>query len=249
MNELSFFTMLLLGLFGAFAQIEFLGLRIFQLGRPLMSATIAGLIVGDVPMGLAVGATLELLALGVYNYGGAPIPDYTTGAILGVAFGHLGGLTPTSAVGLAVPIAVLAGQIDILTRVGNAFLIHRADHAAEKGDYKAIEKWHLLGMIPWGLSRFIPIFFGLYFGSTFVENIVAYIPEWLTNGLKTAGGILPALGIGMLLVYLPIKKFWPFLIVGFVLAAYLNLSLIGVSLFAAALAMLVVSMNKKPESA
>lgn len=248
MENYSVFTMLVLALWGAFSQIEFLGPRVFQLGRPLMSATVAGLIVGNLPMGLAVGATLELLALGVYNYGGAPIPDYTTGAILGVAFGHISGLAPEVAVGLAVPIAVLAGQIDVLTRVGNSFLVHKADAAAEKGDAKSVEKWHLLGMIPWGLSRFLPIFLGLYFGSEVVQNISSFIPGWLTAGLKTAGGLLPALGIGMLLVYLPIKKFWPFLVLGFVLAAYLKIPLLGVALTAGALAALFTIM-RKPEHA
>lgn len=35
------------------------------------------------------------------------------------------------------------------------------------------------------------------------------------NGLKVAGGLLPALGISILLRYLPIKKNISFLILGF----------------------------------
>jgi len=48
-----------------------------------------GLIVGDVPLGLAIGGTLELMSLGLWTYGGATIPDYMTGAIVGTAVAAL----------------------------------------------------------------------------------------------------------------------------------------------------------------
>ena len=40
----------------------------------------------DVTTGLVVGGTLNLLVLGIGNFGGASIPDYMTGALLGTAF-------------------------------------------------------------------------------------------------------------------------------------------------------------------
>ncbi len=33
-----------------------------------------------------------MMSLGVHSYGGAVVPDYTTGAILGVTFGYLTGI-------------------------------------------------------------------------------------------------------------------------------------------------------------
>ena len=55
--------------------------------RPLIAAFVTGLVVGDVQTGLMIGGTLELMALGVYTYGGATIPEYSVGAILGTYFG------------------------------------------------------------------------------------------------------------------------------------------------------------------
>lgn len=50
--------------------------------KPSMAGFFAGLIMGDMTTGLIVGGTLNLLVLGVGNFGGASIPDYMTGAVL-----------------------------------------------------------------------------------------------------------------------------------------------------------------------
>ena len=50
------------------------------------------------------------------------------------------------------------------------------------------------------------------------------------NGLKTAGGLLPALGIAILLRYMPLKTYWMYAIAGFVAATYLKVPMLGVAL-------------------
>ena len=58
------------------------------LARPLVAATVAGAIVGDLNAGLAVGLLLELFALDVLPVGASRYPDYgpgTVGAVLVVA--------------------------------------------------------------------------------------------------------------------------------------------------------------------
>lgn len=57
--------------------------------------------------------------------------------------------------------------------------------------------------------------------------VVNHLPMWLMNGLKTAGGILPSLGIAILLRYLPVSRNISYLIVGFVLAAYLKVPVLA----------------------
>lgn len=43
---------------------------------PLFAATFTGLVLGDVQTGLMIGATLQLMTLGVATYGGATVPDF-----------------------------------------------------------------------------------------------------------------------------------------------------------------------------
>ena len=54
------------------------------------------------------------------------------------------------------------------------------------------------------------------------------MPTWFTTGLSIAGGLLPGVGMAMLLMYMPLNKYWSFLIVGFVLAAYLSVPTLGI---------------------
>ena len=58
--------------------------------------------------------------------------------------------------------------------------------------------------------------------------------KWLGDGLSVAGAVLPAVGFAILLRYLPVKKHFPYLILGFVLTALLttvfsNIQLLGSS--------------------
>lgn len=230
---------IVLAAFGFFSIWENLNLLFFQFGRPLMTGTVTGILVGDLKTGLAIGATLELAALGVYTYGGASIPDYASGAILGTYFANQASLSPQAAIGLAVPIALLLTQLDILARMANLFFQHRADAYVKSVDLRRVGLMNMLGTLSWGLSRAIPIFFGVWLGSGPVKAAVNESPQWLLDGLQTAGGILPALGIAMLLRLLPLRQYWPFLVIGFIVAAYLKVNLVGVALLGLAMAALV----------
>ena len=58
-----------------------------MLRRPLLTGTVAGIIMGDMVQGLAIGATLELMWMGVGNVGAYSAPDIVAGAIIGVSLG------------------------------------------------------------------------------------------------------------------------------------------------------------------
>ena len=212
--------------------------------KPTMAGFFAGLVLGDVQTGLIVGGTLNLLVLGIGNFGGASIPDYMTGALLGSAFAIQSGQGAEFGVTLAIPIGLLMIQLDILARFSNTFFQHKAEKLVEEGNYEAAARMNLFGIIPQALSRMLPVFLALVFGSAFVELVVNNLPMWLMNGLKTAGGILPSLGIAILLRYLPVSKNISYLILGFVLAAYLKVPVLGVALIGLAAAILSYQSEK-----
>ena len=212
--------------------------------KPTMAGFFAGLVLGDVQTGLIVGGTLNLLVLGIGNFGGASIPDYMTGALLGSAFAIQSGQGAEFGVTLAIPIGLPMIQLDILARFSNTFFQHKAEKLVEEGNYEAAARMNLFGIIPQSLSRMLPVFLALVFGSAFVELVVNNLPMWLMNGLKTAGGILPSLGIAILLRYLPVSKNISYLILGFVLAAYLKVPVLGVALIGLAAAILSYQSEK-----
>lgn len=210
---------------------------------PVIVGAITGLIVGDLTLGLAIGATLQLMVLGVGTYGGASVPDFTTGAIVGTAFAYMTGKGIEFALAIAVPVGLLMVQLDVLARFTNTFFLHRIDKNIEEVNTKAIARNTVLGMFPWGLSRAIPVAIMLIFGQKVVNVIVNDMPDWLMGGLKVAGGLLPVVGIAVLLKYLPTNKYIAYLIIGFFFAAYLEVPMMGVALIGAALA--IVHFNRK----
>lgn len=217
--------------------------------EPVIAGFITGLIMGNVATGLTVGGTMQLMQMGVHNYGGSTIPDYMSATIISAAFAIVNNAGVEVALLIAVPVAVLLMQLDVLARIVNTFVQHRAEYYLEKRNYRKIEIWNYLGIIPWGLSRALPIFVALFFGEGLVETLINITPQWMTDGFKVAGGLMPALGIGILLRYLPISNFYGYVLIGFFLAAYLSVPMMGVAVIGIALALIHYKQMEKQDIA
>lgn len=241
-------AIIVLSIYVAIAVLDQISL---QLGpySPLFGGAITGLVLGDLKTGLIVGATLQLMTLGVATYGGATVPDFLTGSIMGTAYAIIAHKGAEYGIGLAVPIGLLLTQLDILARMTNTYFQHRADRFAEEGNARGVERQNIWGTIPWMLSRFIPVVVGLVYGQSVVTAINNFIPQWFILGLKAAGMILPAMGIAILMRYLPLKKYWPFFIIGFVFMAYFSktFSILGVALIGLAMAGLYLTFGTNLE--
>lgn len=212
-------------------------------GEALFAGAVTGLIVGNVQVGLTIGATLTLMSLGMWTYGGATIPDFMTGAILGTAFGALPGVGLEGGLAVAIPASLLMTQLDILGRAVTTLFIHGADRAVARGEIKAITKWHLWGHLPWGLTRAIPVFLAVWLGAEPVQSFISWMPEWFMRAMQVTGRMLPALGFALLLSMLPVKKYWPFALIGFALYAYMKLPTTGIALIAIAVGVLFVQLK------
>lgn len=230
MNTL--FVAILLGLWAGVSMV--LNLSGIGIRTALISGIIAGALVGDVQMGFQVGATCTLMSVGYYTYGGATIPDYVTGAMFGtVAAVNSGsydvGLT------IAVALSLLMTQMDILGRASTTVFQHLADKALAENNIKKMEVWTLAGTLPWTLARFVPVFLGvLLIDKIQVFADFATSVQWISNGLSVAGKALPAVGFALLLSYMDIKKYWPFMVVGYVMFAYMGVGTVGLAIVGAA---------------
>ncbi|WP_413476245.1 PTS mannose/fructose/sorbose/N-acetylgalactosamine transporter subunit IIC [Latilactobacillus fuchuensis] len=192
-------------------------------GSAVFAGFISGIIMGDMKTGLMIGGAMQLTVLGVGTFGGSSRIDANSGTVLATAFSVGLGMNQSQAISaIAVPVAALLIQTDILARFANTFFAHRIDRFIETENYKAIERNYLYGAIPWALSRALPVFLALTFGGGLVNTVVSYMNSqlsWLATGLETAGAVLPAVGFAILLRYLPVKKHFPYLIIGFIVTA------------------------------
>jgi PTS system mannose-specific IIC component len=141
---------------------------------------------------------------------------------------------------------MLAIQFDVMVKMLNSVFSHKAQSAMKKGEYKKMNMWLLLGPIFFGLKQIIPTALMVFFGARAVNVILDIIPQWVTNGLNVAGGMLPVIGVALLLRYMPTKKYLTFLIVGFILSAYIQLPVMAVGLlgFSAAYMVFNIQMHK-----
>ncbi|NQL65204.1 PTS mannose/fructose/sorbose/N-acetylgalactosamine transporter subunit IIC [Streptococcus suis] len=245
---MQWWQILLLTLYSAYQICDELTI-VSSAGSPVFAGFISGLIMGDMATGLTIGASLQLMVLGVGTFGGASRIDATSGAVLATAFSVSQGIDPELAVAtIAVPVAALLVYTDIAGRFSTTYFAHRVDAAVEKFDYAAIERNYLLGAIPWALSRALPVFLALAFGGEFVDAMVQAIKEyqWIANGLTLAARMLPGLGFAILLHYLPLKRNLHYLAVGFVLTAMLTVLYGNVSALGGAVAGIVGTL---PEDA
>lgn len=87
------------------------------------------------------------------------------------------------------------------------------------------------------------ILLALAFGGTFVETVVTGLAnvQWLANGLKLAGQMLPGLGFAILLRYLPVRRNLHYLALGFGLTAMLTVLYSNVQSLGAAVSSIVGS--------
>ena len=82
---------IVLGLIGVFVMLDSRLLGRLNFERPLIVGTLVGLALGDLEKGLLVGASIELISLGVVQVGAAVPADMTLGAVIATAFAILSG--------------------------------------------------------------------------------------------------------------------------------------------------------------
>lgn len=231
-----FIKALLVAIWAGLAGVDlFDGLTHFH--RPVVTGMVVGLILGDVQTGLITGATLEFVWMGAVPLAGAQPPNVVIGGIIGSAFAILANQDPQVAVGIAVPFAVaVQGAITLFFTMFSP-VMHKADEYARNADTKAIERINYSAMLILFAFYAIIAFLPVYFGAESAQRIVESMPAWLISGLEVAGGMMPAIGFAMLLNIMLKKEYVAFLIIGFVLVAYFQLPILGVSLIGVAIAM------------
>jgi PTS system mannose-specific IIC component len=208
---------------------------------------ITGLILGDVKTGLLVGGTLQLMSLGVAAVGGSSVPDYPVAAIIATVISITTGKGLAAGLALGLPVGMIVIQLDILIKLFNSYIEKRAHNALQDKNWKKMERTIPISTFLLGLESAVPVFLAVTFGKGLVMAILDFMPKWFTSGLNITAGMLPAVGITMLLTYMPVKEYLPYLLIGFVLTAYLKMPTLGVAIVGIAFAIITYKeeMSKK----
>lgn len=220
--------------------------------RCLIMATGVGLILGDLPTGLAMGAVGELAFMGFgVSQGGSVPPNPMGPGIVGTIIAITmkdAGIDVGSALALSFPFAVAFQFIITATYTFATTLTSVAYKALDKKDFRTFRMAANLTVIIFAVVGFIIGFAGA-FSSDGLQKVISLIPGWLSTGLGMAGKMLPAIGFAMILNVMAKRELIPFVLLGYICIAYLNLPVMGVAVLGTAVALMVFfNAGKKGES-
>lgn len=231
------------------ALIAAIGVMDYQMGtlyifRPIVLGPITGLVLGDVSQGLVIGATLELFFMGAISIGAYIPPDVIVGGVLSTAFAISSNQGAEVALTLAMPIALVSAAVGNILDAIVPFILRISDKAALVGDDKKIVAVHwIVGMLNVA-RRFFLVFFAFYLGSDKVQGLLSSVPQQIIDGMGAAAGLLPALGLAMLMRMIVNKKVLPYYFLGFALAAFLNVPVLGTAIFGICLIFIKFGFNE-----
>ncbi|MEW6524892.1 MAG: PTS sugar transporter subunit IIC [Bacillota bacterium] len=238
-----FVQALLIGAWAWFAGSTFaFGIGFSTFIRPMIGGLVTGIILGDWQTGLQVGATINLIYLGFISAGGATPADINVAGVVGTAVAILSGQGYEVGLAVAVPAGLLSASTFPIWMTVNSAWVQLADKFAGQGNTRGVALMNIwpaqiLNMFRVGL----PVFLAVYYGADVVQSAVAAMPQQFMAAMRTVGGMLPAIGFGMLLKAMGRKSVLPFFFAGFIMFVYLKLDIIAI----AALGVIIALMHDR----
>jgi len=214
--------------------------------RPMVSGLIVGIILGDPVKGTQIGATINLIYIGFISAGGAMPADMSLAGVLGTALAIAGGLDIDAALAVAVPLGLLGSLVWVGHLTLDTFLVRISDKYVEDGKPEKVWIVNILfaQLILFAMTA-IPCFLAAFYGVSYISGIIANLSGTFLTILATIGGMLPAVGIGMMLMSIFKGQAKIYFFLGFLIAAYLGLSTLQLGLIFLCVALLVSNFKKE----
>ena len=203
----------------------------FQFHQPLVACTLIGLVSGHLSEGIILGGSLQMIALGWANVGAAVAPDAALASVASAIIMVLG---------------LNGGTVNTQTAISTSIipLVHLMDGAAEKGDFRKIEIYQILGILLQGVRIAVPAAALCIVPAEAVTSVLNQMPAWLSGGMTVGGGMVAAVGYAMVINMMSTKETWPFFAIGFVLAALSQLTLIALGALGVAIALIYLGLKE-----
>lgn len=214
----------------------------YALGRPLVASFVVGIIMGDIQTAMLIGIPLQIMYMGNVTPGGAVAWDLSYATYIGttaaIVFGK--GMSIEEIIGLSVVFAGIGGLVGqmmwSLSYACNLPLNRIAHKFAEEG---ATRKMFIpnvvLGQLIGFAFRFIPavLLLSTLTAASSQTDFASVIPSWVTVLLGNFGGMMAALGMGIILSFLLKKKYHlAIFLAGFILITYFGLNMMATAVVA-----------------
>lgn len=227
--QISIISAILIGLWTAFCWSGML-FGIYT-NRCIILSFGVGIILNDIPTALMCGAISELAFMGFGVGAGGTVPPNPIGpGIIGTLMAiTLPNVTPESALSISIPFAVAIQFLQTAIYTLRATAPESANNALKNKNFKKFLLESNMTIILFAISGFCIGFLSAFSMDT-LSHLVTLIPNWLLKGLNVSGGMLPAIGFAMIMSVMLKKELIHFALLGYVLAAYFKLPVIGIAL-------------------
>ena len=242
MNAISIVLVIIVAFFAGMEGI----LDEFQFHQPLVACTLIGIVCGQPVAGIILGGSLQMIAMGWANIGAAVAPDAALASVASAIIlmkGHQGAEGAQTAIAVAIPLAVAGLFLTMIARTLAVPIVHAMDAAAENADFKKIEMLQWGAIFMQGLRIAVPAAALCVVSDTVVSNLLNSMPAWLTEGMSIGGGMVVAVGYALVINMMATGEVWPFFVLGFVIAAIGELTLIALGALGVSLALIYLGLK------
>ena len=200
---------LLVGLVGGLLALDTTAAFQILISQPLVACTIIGWLLGDIQLGLQIGAYLQLLWLCSLPVGAAIIPEGNVAAMIITALViknnadmqnfHIVFVCTTF---YGIIISYLGGELVVLLRKNNVNILHHALNVAEDGKMAVVGRSTILALLIQYIAMFLLIMIMLFIGDHICSYVLTIPNSW---DIYFKYGLISILGIGAGLI-LPMFK-------------------------------------------
>ncbi|WP_249028780.1 PTS mannose/fructose/sorbose/N-acetylgalactosamine transporter subunit IIC [Tannockella kyphosi] len=210
------------------------------LSKPLVGGVIVGIILGDMATGAIIGAAIQAMYLGNALIGGVAVADMAFVSYPSIALAMIAGADAEVAVALAATIGVLGAAVFTAYEVFCSVFYNLGDKCIEANDVKKLKfTYKVLPIVTSFVVRFGLTFTTVMLGNAFAADFLAAVPQLVLDIAGNLGGILPVVGVSILLTYtLKETKFIIYYVLGIVCIGYLGLDMTAVAVIGTCLAVM-----------
>lgn len=215
-------------------------------GGVLFNAVLVGAVMGDLPTGLQLGGTYELMNIGLNPLGDSVVPNYNLGSIVGTYFAITVNKEMGTAMGIVV--ATLATMLNTFASYPCFWFKNLMEKALKEHKWENVIRYEVMNWIPpFIIGTIIPVLVICLAGEGLATKMVSAVPAWLTNGFNVAGNALPAIGFAIVLRSLNVEKNLEYLLIGFATYAFMGIGTVGAAVIGLALALMKYRRDKEKQ--
>lgn len=195
-----------LSLLGAFLALDQAMVGQFMISQPLVTGTLIGAVLGDLPAGILLGAMLQLIWVGVLPVGAYIPSDHTISSGIATAlaimlmrqFGSELGTGMIFALAVAIPAGWLSGKLDVVVRHFNSRLARKAEPWLNRYGLRSIDALNLSGLATAFIRNFVIYLVWLGPLALLIGGAFVILPAQVTRGLGLVFWLLPMLPLAVL---------------------------------------------------